>query len=79
MLPGITARTVGAMRNTVDTGFAPNPESALDVLAFVLCPASAFAPAGDAAELDAVNELMRPVKAEAIRRCLTARAALRRS
>jgi hypothetical protein len=62
-----------------DTGFSPDPESALDVLAFVLCPAEAFAPAGDADELAEVRELMRPMKAEAARRCLRAVSARRRS
>jgi hypothetical protein len=62
-----------------DTGFAPDPDSALDVLAFVLCPARAFAPAGDAEELLAVRELMRPMKAEAARRCLRAASLRRRS
>jgi len=53
---------------TADSSLAPDPESAVDVLAFVLCPASAFAPAGGAEELDAVRAAMRPVKAAAVRR-----------
>jgi hypothetical protein len=57
----------------------PDPESALDVLAFVLCPAAAFAPGGEAGELDAVREIMRPMKAEAARRCLRAVSRRRRN
>jgi hypothetical protein len=58
--------------------FAPDPESATDVLAFVLCPARAFAPDGDAEELEAVREVMRPIKSEAIQRWRDASAARRR-
>jgi hypothetical protein len=61
-----------------DTGFTPDPENALDVLAFVLCPAEAFAPGGQKDELAAVRELMLPMKAEAARRCLRASALRRR-
>lgn len=50
------------------SGFTPNPESAVDVLAFVLCPAGAFAAGADEAELLAVAEIMGPAKAEAVRR-----------
>jgi hypothetical protein len=64
---------------TPNTGFAPDPENALDVLAFVLCPARAFAPKGDARELAAVRELMRPMKAEACRRFARIASARRRS
>lgn len=63
----------------VVTGFAPDPECAVDVLAFVLCPAKAFAPHGDEEELAAVRELMLPVKTEAIRRWAQVAAARRRS
>jgi hypothetical protein len=62
-----------------DTGLTPDPESAVDVLAFVLCPARAFAPQGDARELAAVREVMRPMKAEACRRFARIAAARRRS
>jgi hypothetical protein len=62
-----------------DTGLAPDPESAVDVLAFVLCPARAFAPAGDERELRAVREMMRPMKAEACRRFARIASARRRS
>jgi hypothetical protein len=55
--------------------FRPDPEKALDVLAFVLCPAEAFAPDGDECELDEIRTIMRPVKAEAIRRWAQAAAA----
>jgi hypothetical protein len=48
--------------------FSRDPETALEVLAFVLAPARAFAPLGDAAELDAVRAFMKPMKAEACRR-----------
>ena len=56
------------MPSTFDCGFAPDPEDPVDVLAFVLCPARVFAPAGDAGELEAIDELMLPVKEEAVRR-----------
>jgi hypothetical protein len=50
------------------TEYAPDPYDALDVLAFVLCPVRAFAPTGDAAELEAAAEMIGPAKAEAVRR-----------
>jgi hypothetical protein len=58
--------------------FAPDPERALDVLAFVLCPASLFVPSGDVAMLDQVNEALRPAKREAIRRWAASRPGSRR-
>jgi hypothetical protein len=45
-----------------------DPESAVDVLAFVFCPTRCFAPDGDDEELEAVEELMLPMKEEAIER-----------
>jgi hypothetical protein len=62
-----------------ETGLTPDPENAVDVLAFVLCPARAFAPTGSARELRAVRELMRPMKAEACRRFARIASARRRS
>jgi hypothetical protein len=53
---------------TASTAFAPDPESAVDVLAFVLCPAQVFAPAGGEEELAAVREAMLPVKTAAVKR-----------
>jgi hypothetical protein len=50
------------------SAMSPNPASALDVLAFILTPVSAFAPTGDDEELAAVSELLGSAKAEAIRR-----------
>ncbi len=50
------------------SGFTPDPRSALDVLAFVLCPPEVFAPSGDPEEIAAVAELIEPAKAEAVRR-----------
>lgn len=50
------------------SAFAPNPGSALDVLAFILTPAAAFAPTGDDEEVAAVAELLGNAKAEAVRR-----------
>lgn len=50
------------------SGFSPDPQSALDVLAFVLCPPEVFAPTGDPDEIAAVAELIEPAKAEAVRR-----------
>lgn len=64
---------------TFDSGFAPDPEDAVDTLAFVLCPSRAFAPGGDAEEWEAIGELMKPVKAEAIRKWSRAVAARNRS
>lgn len=46
--------------------YTPNPQSALDVLAFVLTPIEAFA--SDPDELEAVAELLGAAKAEAIQR-----------
>jgi hypothetical protein len=48
--------------------YRPDPNDAVGVLAFVLCPASALAPGADAEELAAVAELIGPAKAEAVRR-----------
>ena len=45
-----------------------DPGSAIDVLAFLLCPLEAFAPAGDADELAAIEELIQPAKIEAVMR-----------
>jgi NTP pyrophosphatase (non-canonical NTP hydrolase) len=67
------------MSRTVDLGFRPNPEDALDVLAFVLCPANVFAPDGDEAELEVVREIMRPAKSEAIKRWADAASVRRRN
>lgn len=64
---------------TVDLGYRPDPERVLDVLAFVLCPPSVFAPGGDDEELRAVRELLLRAKAEAARRFLDAVAARRKS
>jgi hypothetical protein len=50
------------------SGFTPDPKSALDVLAFVLCPPEVFAPTGDPDEIAAVAELIEPAKVEAVRR-----------
>ena len=48
------------------SAMTPDPGSAIDVLAFVLCPLEAFAPAGDAEELAAIEELIQPAKIEAV-------------
>jgi len=50
------------------SGFTPDPQSARDVLAFVLCPPEVFAPTGDPEEIAAVAELIEPAKLEAVRR-----------
>jgi hypothetical protein len=50
------------------SGFTPDPASARDVLAFVLCPPEVFAPSGDPEEVAAVAELIEPAKIEAVRR-----------
>lgn len=46
--------------------YQPDPRRALDVLAFVLTPAEAFA--ADPEELEAVTELLAAAKSEAIER-----------
>lgn len=56
------------MIEVYSSGYEPDPDSARDVLAFVLCPLAAFAPAGDADEMEAVAAMMAPAKEEAIRR-----------
>jgi len=48
----------------------PDPESATDVLAFVLCPLTAFVPAGDEEELAAVADIMAPIREQAVERFL---------
>ena len=57
-----------AMSAHYSSQFTPDPFDARDVLAFVLCPTAAFAPSGDADEIEAVAALMAPAKAEAVRR-----------
>jgi hypothetical protein len=60
------------MGETVFTSrYAPDPRRALDVLAFVLTPVSAFAAVDDPEELAAVAELLGSAKAEAIERWLS--------
>ncbi|MBP6632966.1 MAG: hypothetical protein KBG28_13135 [Kofleriaceae bacterium] len=61
------------------SGYTPDPASARDVLAFMLTPASAFAPAGDEDELAAVTELLESAKAEALKRWYDAALARLRS
>ena len=56
------------------SSFQPDPTSARDVLAFVLTPATAFAPSGDPEELAAVSALLDRAKEEAIRRWHSLRA-----
>ena len=48
------------------SSYQPNPQSALDVLAFVLTPINAFA--SDPDELEAVAEILGAAKCEAIER-----------
>ena len=67
------------MSEVYSSGISPNPDSAVDVLAFVLCPLSAFAPAGDEEELAAVAEVMGPVKEQAIQRFIEADKARKRN
>jgi hypothetical protein len=56
------------MNALFSSSFTPDPFDARDVLAFVLCPMAAFAPSGDADEIEAVTALIAPAKAEAARR-----------
>ncbi len=55
--------------------YQPNPRNALDVLAFVLTPADAFAACPD--ELEAVSVILEAAKAEAIERWQRLRSAAR--
>jgi hypothetical protein len=55
------------------SSYSPDPRSALDVLAFVLTPATAFAAGGDAEELEAVAQLLGEAKTVAIQRWLDLR------
>lgn len=57
----------------------PDPDSAMDVLAFVLCPAQAFAGQGDLDEMELVHELIGSMKAEAIHRWWEKKQRLRRN
>jgi hypothetical protein len=57
------------------SSYQPDPQSALDVLAFVLTPIGAFA--SDPDELDAVAELLGAAKSEAIERWQTLRSLAR--
>ena len=59
------------------SSYQPNPHSALDVLAFVLTPAGAFA--ADPSELEAVAEILSAAKSEAIARWRSLRRASARS
>ncbi len=59
---------VSFMSTVYSTSFSPDPTDSLDVLAFVLCPASAFAHSQDPAEVEAVMEIIGPVKEEVLRR-----------
>ena len=56
------------METLYTSSYSPDPESALDVLAFVLTPVLAFASADDPDELEAVTELLDSAKEEAIKR-----------
>ncbi len=56
------------MREIYSSGVSPDPKSARDVLAFVLCPSEVFVSEAEADELDAVAEIVGPVKEEAVRR-----------
>ena len=56
------------MGQVYSSGFSPDPSNARDVLAFVFCPLSAFAPGGDEDEMEAVAELIGPAKKEAVLR-----------
>ena len=58
--------------------YAPDPKSALDVLAFVLTPVEAFASVDDPEERAAVAELLGSAKQEAIERWFALRGESRR-
>jgi len=59
------------------TSFQPDPQSARDVLAFVLTPLGAFA--SDPDELEAVAEILGAAKCEAIARWHSLRTQARRN
>jgi hypothetical protein len=59
------------------SSYQPNPQNALDVLAFVLTPIGAFA--SDPDELEAVAEILGAAKTEAIERWQSLRSEARRS
>jgi hypothetical protein len=59
------------------SSYQPNPQSALDVLAFVLTPIGAFASHPD--ELEAVAEILGAAKSEAIERWHSLRTESRRN
>jgi hypothetical protein len=61
-------RYVALMRQVYSSGISPDPSSAIDVLAFVLCPSGVFVSSADADEIEAVTEIIGPVKEEAVRR-----------
>ena len=61
------------------SSYQPDPKSALDVLAFVLTPATAFANAGDPDELAAVAEMLDSAKKQAVERWYALHGAARRS
>lgn len=57
--------------------YQPNPRNALDVLAFVLTPAGAFA--CDPDEIEAVSAILEAAKCEAIERWQSLRSQSRRN
>jgi hypothetical protein len=57
------------------SAYQPNPRNALDVLAFVLTPAGAFASGPD--EIEAVSAILEAAKSEAIARWQSLRSAAR--
>ena len=61
------------MSPVYSSGIQPDPASARDVLAFVLCPLEVFASCGSQAEKDAIAAVMVPVKEQAVRRWQAAR------
>jgi hypothetical protein len=70
---------VGTGETVYSSSFQPDPRSALDVLAFVLTPAAAFARPDDPDELAAVAEMLDSAKKQAVERWYELRGAARRS
>lgn len=62
------AAPAGPFETIYSAPLQPNPQSARDVLAFLLTPVEAFADPGDDDELEVVTELLDGAKAEALRR-----------
>lgn len=65
----VAERAQGNYETLYTSPHTPSPASAIDVLAFVLCPNRLMCPIGlGAADVEATNELLNEAKAEAAKR-----------